>query len=422
MAIEFFSDRMFRLYGKFAPLTVTFQVTEDCNLCCTYCYEHHKTHSRMTFDVAKTFIDGLLTGKYGNYTDDKESVTFDFIGGEPFLEIDLIDQITDYLIGQMLRLHHKWATKFQLMMTTNGTLYFDPRVQRYLEKNRDHLALCITVDGNKELHDSCRVDHNGQGSYDRAIKALEHYRDVYKGFVTSKVTLSPYNIDKAYNAIRDMYEFGYDDLNWNCVFEEGWTAEHARSYYYQMKKLSDFLIETDQVFRYTPMELNPIFGHPMDPRDNQNWCGGTGYMLAVDYKGDLFPCIRYMESSLNGEQEPYSIGDIESGITNTERLDEMKAVTRRSESTDECFNCPIAKGCAWCSGYNYQVYGTPNKRTTFHCVMVKARSLFLCYLWNNYYRKLGSSKRYKLDCPKEWALEIINEEEYEMLRQLSGGD
>ena len=376
----------------------------------------------MTFDVAKTFIDGLLTGKYGNYTDDKESVTFDFIGGEPFLEIDLIDQITDYLIGQMLRLHHKWATKFQLMMTTNGTLYFDPRVQRYLEKNRDHLALCITVDGNKELHDSCRVDHNGQGSYDRAIKALEHYRDVYKGFVTSKVTLSPYNIDKAYNAIRDMYEFGYDDLNWNCVFEEGWTAEHARSYYYQMKKLSDFLIETDQVFRYTPMELNPIFGHPMDPRDNQNWCGGTGYMLAVDYKGDLFPCIRYMESSLNGEQEPYSIGDIDSGITDTKRLDEMKAVTRRSESTDECFNCPIAKGCAWCSGYNYQVYGTPNKRTTFHCVMVKARSLFLCYLWNNYYRKLGSSKRYKLDCPKDWALEIINEEEYEMLRQLAGGD
>lgn len=422
MAIEFFSDRMFRLYGKFAPLTVTFQVTEDCNLCCTYCYEHHKTHSRMTFDVAKTFIDGLLTGKYGNYTDDKESVTFDFIGGEPFLEIDLIDQITDYLIGQMLRLHHKWATKFQLMMTTNGTLYFDPRVQRYLEKNRDHLALCITVDGNKELHDSCRVDHNGQGSYDKAIKALEHWRDHYNGFVTSKVTLSPYNIDKTYTAIRDMYEFGYDDINWNCVYEKGWTLEHAKSYYEQMKKLSDYLIETDQVLRYTPMELNPVFGHPMDPRDNQNWCGGTGYMLAVDYKGDLFPCIRYMESSLNGEQEPYSIGDIDSGITNTKRLDEMKAVTRRSESTDECFNCPIAKGCAWCSGYNYQVYGTPNKRTTFHCVMVKARSLFLCYLWNKYYRKLGSSKRYKLDCPKEWALEIINEEEYEMLRQLSGGD
>lgn len=41
-------------------------------------------------------------------------------------------------------------------------------------------------------------------------------------------------------------------------------------------------------------------------------------MIAYDPQGRIFPCIRYMESSLNGEQEPYSIGDVDNGIGCTE--------------------------------------------------------------------------------------------------------
>ena len=40
--------------------TVTFQVTDRCNLCCTYCYQiNKKTHS-MPFEVAKKYADFLL--------------------------------------------------------------------------------------------------------------------------------------------------------------------------------------------------------------------------------------------------------------------------------------------------------------------------------------------------------------------------
>ena len=41
--------------------TVTFQVTEDCNLACTYCYQIHKTKKRMSFDTAKKAVDMLLS-------------------------------------------------------------------------------------------------------------------------------------------------------------------------------------------------------------------------------------------------------------------------------------------------------------------------------------------------------------------------
>ena len=78
---------------------ITFQVTEDCNLRCTYCYQVHKTPSYMSFSTAKQFIDDLLDNdKLSTYCsiDNIEAYVLEFIGGEPLLCIDLIDQIVDY--------------------------------------------------------------------------------------------------------------------------------------------------------------------------------------------------------------------------------------------------------------------------------------------------------------------------------------
>lgn len=40
--------------------TVTFQVTDKCNLACTYCYQINKSVRRMKFEDAKLFIDKLF--------------------------------------------------------------------------------------------------------------------------------------------------------------------------------------------------------------------------------------------------------------------------------------------------------------------------------------------------------------------------
>ena len=149
-------------------------------------------------------------------------------------------------------------------------------------------------------------------------------------------------------------------------------------------------------------------------------------MLAMDPNGNLFTCIRYMETSLNNEQPEYIIGNINDGLCSTpeeeQRLKCLHCLTRRSQSTDECFYCPIAAGCAWCSGYNYQVNGTPNKRVTYICCMHKARALANVYFWNKYYLKHNIDKTFEMHCPKEWALEIIDEDEYNMLLELSKRD
>lgn len=144
-------------------------------------------------------------------------------------------------------------------------------------------------------------------------------------------------------------------------------------------------------------------------------------MLAVDPAGIIYPCLRYMESSLGNQQEPYSIGDVDSGICQTEcdrcRVECLKKIDRRTQSTDECFNCPIAEGCSWCTAYNYQIFGTPDARATYICIMHKARALANAYFWNRYYKKNKINKRMKLYIPKEWALEIITEKEWNLLKR-----
>ena len=83
----------------------------------------------MTFETAKRFIDDLLADKYECATAKKShAVVFDFIGGEPLLEIDLIEQICDYMVLNMIKLNHPWLYFFKISIGSNGLLYNTPKV------------------------------------------------------------------------------------------------------------------------------------------------------------------------------------------------------------------------------------------------------------------------------------------------------
>lgn len=405
--------------------TVTFQVTDKCNLACTYCYQINKGERRLKFEDAKKLIDMLLEGdeRLAGYVDVETSpgLIIEFIGGEPFLNIDLIEQICDYFFDRAIELCHPWATMFCISICSNGVLYFDPKVQKFLNKYKDKMSFSVTIDGNKELHDACRVFPDGSPSYDMAVAAANDWmsRGYYMG---SKITIAPGNLKYLYDAILHMVELGYNDINANVVYEKGWELHHAKEFYDQLIRIADYWVDNNLVETHYLALFSESFFKPKPEEDLQNWCGGTGSMLSIDPDGYLYPCIRYMESSLGTSREPLRIGHVDEGIAQTECtkncVDCLNAITRRTQSTDECFYCPIAEGCSWCSAYNYQENGTPDSRCTYICDMHKARALANVYLWNKWYRKIGSERRFKMYCPEDWALTIISKEEYEKLKDL----
>ena len=407
--------------------TVTLQVTDACNLACTYCYQGNKGKHVMPFEIAKELIDKLLSGEGGitRYLNNPPGIILEFIGGEPMLEVELIDKVVDYFRMRTIELDHPWATKYAISFSSNGTLYFDEAVQRFLKKNYGHTSYSVTVDGTKAVHDACRIFPDGKGSYDIAHAAAMDWYKGYDNEMSSKITLSPGNIKMYSDCMKQMVLDGYTTIHSNCVYEDVWTDEHASIAYWQMKEFIDWFHANgydneDVSFSYLAIST----GRPMSPDDNKNNCGGTGLMLAMDYKGDLYPCLRYMESSIGTEVPPLIIGNVHDGIASKKCEKDcihcLNGITRRSQSDDECFYCPVAAGCGWCSGLNYQTYGTADKRGKAICMMHKSRSLSCVYYWNSYIKEHpGSFEPQDLFVYPEDAIKIVGKEEYEKLKELT---
>ena len=246
-----FSEYIKKLYSdEFEPedkiISITFQVLDTCNLRCTYCYQIEKKNHKMTFEQAKSFIDYLLDLEEENeYLNPKQikGYVFEFIGGEPFLNVELVDQITEYIIDKMIREHRPELFFSKFSICSNGTLLFEDKVQKYIHKYKNFLSLSVSLDGNKELHDKCRVFPDGSGSYDAALKAAYFIRDFYGKMPSTKMTLSPNNITYTYDAITNLFNLGYEEIHANVVFEEGWTLDHAKIFYNELIKLADYILD-----------------------------------------------------------------------------------------------------------------------------------------------------------------------------------
>lgn len=366
--------------------SITFIVTKDCQLACRYCYLVGKNSGeRMSWEVAKKAIDYILDHECDM---PEESVIWDFIGGEPFLEIDLIDRICDYLKVEMFRRHHHWFNSYRFSFSTNGINYHTDKVQRFIKKNKAHLSIGITIDGTKMKHDLNRIyKDDGRGSYDDVVRNIPLWLEQFPDAGT-KVTISSADIPYIKESVLHLYELGIHEVNINCVFENVWKKDDDKLFEDQLIQLADAIIDHGYYRDYACSFFSENIGKPLDcVYQNENWCG-AGKMLAIDAAGQFYPCTRFAQYSLRSK-EARIVGNIYDGIDKN-KLRPFLSLDRCTQSTQECINCEIAEGCAWCQGENYDSADTPTifQRATAICKMHKARVRANNYYWNKLYRKL----------------------------------
>lgn len=134
----------------------------------------------MTSETARKIVD-LLFRLYDENNENMvinhhtKGLILDFIGGEPLMNIEVIEDTIKYFIDQCTEKNHIWLTNFRASMSSNGILYFKPEVQSFLNKYKNFISLNITIDGPKEVHDLCRIDYDGEGSFDRSIAAWDDW-------------------------------------------------------------------------------------------------------------------------------------------------------------------------------------------------------------------------------------------------------
>ena len=171
----------------------------------------------MSWDVAKKAVDYILSHE-DDFRD--EGIIWDFIGGEPFLEIDLIDKICDYIKSEMYVRNHHWFNDYIFSFTTNGLNYSSDKLQKYIAKNKDHLSITITIDGTERKHDLNRVyKGSGKGSYQDVLKNIPLWLEQFPT-VGTKITISSADIPYIKESVMHVYGLGIHDVHINCVFED----------------------------------------------------------------------------------------------------------------------------------------------------------------------------------------------------------
>lgn len=387
--------------GSKSVKNIIFIVTKDCQLACKYCYLVGKnSNEKMTWEIGKQTIDYIL-----NEFSQSKGIILDFIGGEPFLEIELIDRICDYFKVEAYKRDLACFNNYRFNVSTNGINYNSPKVQEFICKNKKHVSIGITIDGTKRKHDLNRIwkgTNKERGSYDDVVKNIPLWLEQIPNAET-KVTISSADIPYIKESVLHLYSLGIHEVNINCVFEDVWKEGDDILFEEQLIELADAIIDGGYYKDYVCSFFTEHIGKPMNMQlENQNWCG-AGKMLAVDAEGNFYPCMRFAKYSLRSK-DALIIGNVHDGIDKN-KLRPFLTLDRCTQSKQECIDCEVASGCTWCQGENYDAADTPTiyQRSTAICKMHKARVRANNYYWNKLYRKLekeGEREAFENNKPK----------------------
>jgi uncharacterized protein len=143
---------------------IALAVSQHCNLGCGYCYAEGGSFGseaqHMPWPVAEAAVDRLLDSVGPGGT-----ARIAFLGGEPLLNRAVLQQTTEYATQQA----QARGQTLQLAMTTNATV-LNADDAAFLAHHG--FAVTISMDGERELHDTLRPTRGGTGSYDRIVTRL----------------------------------------------------------------------------------------------------------------------------------------------------------------------------------------------------------------------------------------------------------
>jgi uncharacterized protein len=151
------------------PFTLLIKPTgPDCNLACRYCFYAGKTclfgtgSHRMSREVQEHLVKSYLNLRF-------PISAFAWQGGEPTLMgLDFYKQLVAF--------QKRYGSPGQMVsnaLQTNGILLDEPWC-KFLAEN--HFLVGVSLDGPKELHDYYRLDHAGNGTWDRVMMGISNCR------------------------------------------------------------------------------------------------------------------------------------------------------------------------------------------------------------------------------------------------------
>lgn len=320
-----------------------FVVSKNCNFSCIYCQAgnlNQNNNYKMSKETAKKAVDVALQSP-NNY------LTFEFQGGEPLTNFDVIKYIVEYsksICGNK---------KIEYNLVSNLTLLTDEMIEFFV---RNNVSICTSIDGNKDLQNINRPYIN-KDSYCETVKQIKKLQEknikVNAIETTTKYSLKKYKeiVDEYINLglesifVRPLTKLGKADNNWKNV---GYESEEFIYFY---KEILDYIIQKNKQGFFLSEGHSNIFlrkillNEPVNYMELRSPCGGAIGQLAYYYDGNIYTCDEGRMLAEMGD-DSFKLGNV---YENTYK-DLMQSDCTKTMCISSCIEClPYCNSCAYMS-------------------------------------------------------------------------
>jgi len=349
--------------------TMVLNVTNQCNLSCTYCYEYGedkivdtengKKPKFMSEETARQSVDFMLRESGAN-----KIAHLTFFGGETLMNFPVLKSAMQYAREQAAAL----GKQVDFSLTTNATL-LRPDIIEFLAENR--VGVTISIDGPKEMQDQFRVFSNGKGSYDIvAPKIKELLRRHTSRPIGARVTLTSQTLD-----IRKIFRHLTEEIGfWEVGFAPVTTSTNRK---YAIADegfdhmLAQFRALAGEFLEAALQNRHHGFSNVKDTLEEIHKgvskaypCGAGLGLMGVSTDGDVALCHRFAGS------DAHKLGTVTGGI---DRLVQINFLEKHhvADKTDcsQCWARPLCSG--GCYHEAHTRYGDTARPNLHYCEWIR---------------------------------------------------
>jgi radical SAM protein with 4Fe4S-binding SPASM domain len=317
------AEKYFELGKNYYPTRATWEMTPRCNARCDYCYLADYRDIPEDNDTAAAFriIDKLF---------DSGILFLVLTGGEPFIRKDILS-ILDYIFLKDF---------FSLTIYSNGTLISDQHI-RFLTDHKDHIqSVQFSVFSHiPEINDAYlgvpgaleKILRNGKALLEAGISVVLAFNlfdfNVRDCEVTRRIL-----VDKGFSV-----RISFSKLAVDTIHEERVKSEISKEFYNSyLKSIDQSLVKKMQLRLSAQEDHSPT---------SVDFCVGLFTSIAIDYKGNLIPCVTFRNLNIGSVLGDQSIRDLMLSSHIFQRIRSLKKSDLKA-----CDQCAFIHKCRFCLG------------------------------------------------------------------------
>lgn len=252
-------------------------ISNLCNLNCDYCFVQRNKIARLKEQQIRTFIKWFIRQPCKNKR--KEIC---FLGGEPFLEFDLLKR-------SILFFKQQCKNKIGIVKNiyTNGTV-INEEILDFIKKEK--LYVSFSLDGN-QINNFSRKFKNGKNCYHVVWENLIRFKR-YVGLPHITMVVQPSNVKNLYSNVKFLVKNQFTSISFQpCFIVTEWSQKNAKLFLNNFRKIIRLYLRLKILKR--PVYIWPIseaWGKKREDLVDEDFHCGFGDQPFLSFDGCIYNC------------------------------------------------------------------------------------------------------------------------------------